>query len=194
MLKISQSLKNFVNVMLCCALLCGVSACDSEVRDTNGNNGNTSSANRKPETGKEDNTSTLNNTTEPDTILSDERIRALNSTIENSPEAIIVVRAQPSYTIDNGKKTIMPIHDESDAQHIAGRYMLSVGCTGSGTLSIHFSIGDTAKDDSMNCTDGITYSNIYLDLTQPKKPLNVQITPSDDSRSAIAYKVVPPSK
>lgn len=111
-------------------------------------------------------------------------------------ETVYTVGAQPTFTLVDGKAKITPLHGANAKQWGPGDYRLVVHCIGTGTLTVELQIGEYLTWTTLPACSASPSPGI-MGLTLPRRGtgMSVTITPSLDTRAAVAYQVrmTPPS-
>lgn len=111
-------------------------------------------------------------------------------------DTVYSVGATPTFTLVDGKAKITPLHGSNAKQWAAGDYRLVVRCVGTGTLTVELQIGEYLTWTTLSgCSASASPGVIGLTLPHRGTGMSVTITPSLDTRAAVAYQVrmTPPS-
>lgn len=105
-------------------------------------------------------------------------------------DTVFSAGATPTFTLVDGKAKITPLHGSNATQWAPGRYVLVVRCIGTGTLTAELQIGEYLTWTTLpGCS--ATSSPGVMGLTLPRRGtgMSVTISPSPDTRAAVAYQV-----
>ena len=116
---------------------------------------------------------------------------------EKRPDTVFSAGATPTFTLVDGKAKITPLHGSNATQWAPGNYRLVVRCIGTGTLTVELQIGEYLTWTTLPACSA-TSSPGVMGLTLPRRGagMSVTITPSPDTRAAVAYQVrlLPPAE
>ena len=106
------------------------------------------------------------------------------------PDTVFSAGATPTFTLVDGKAKITPLHGANAKQWAPGNYRLVVRCIGTGTLTVELQIGEYLTWTTLPACSA-TSSPGVMGLTLPRRGtgMSVTITPSVDTRAAVAYQV-----
>ena len=105
-------------------------------------------------------------------------------------DTVYSVGAQPSFELVDGKAKVTPLHSSNVKQWEPGDYRLVVRCIGTGTLTVELQIGEYLTWTTLpGCSDTSSAGVLGLTLPRHGTGMSVTVSPSADTRAAVAYQV-----
>ena len=116
-----------------------------------------------------------------------EKVNAASSVREGY---LVRTSGRPTLIADtDGERQTMTIADTDESAWAAGNYTLRAYCAGTGTVEVSFSLGHTQRGSSLRCSPDLAIASLRVSTDAESTPSAVTITPSQDSRAAVAYRI-----